>query len=83
MLAVSATAAHGARSRGIDQCVMPTRDLNHWRSVSVSETAAIGSLNSWAAMREIRSNASLGGVSSRSSLRRASRRGASSWAGGW
>ena len=77
-LVSAATCAHGARSRGIESCATPTRDLNHWRSLSVSETAAIGNWNSCDAMRVIRSKASLGGVSRRFSLRRTSSRAASS-----
>ncbi|CAH2603166.1 protein of unknown function [Rhodovastum atsumiense] len=51
--------------------------MNHCRSRSVSDTAAIGRSNNRAAMRVMRSNASLGGVSSRSSCRNASSRASS------
>jgi hypothetical protein len=70
----SVTSAHGVGTRGISVRGVPTRDLNHWRSLSVSEIAATGRLNSRAAMRVMRSNASAGALSSRLSSRRACRR---------
>ena len=62
---ISATWAQGALSRGIEQCSTPTRDLNHCRSRSVSETAEIGKPKIWLAILVIRSKLSLGGVSRR------------------
>lgn len=74
----SATCAHGALWRGIERWSTPIRDLNHWRSWSVRDTAAIGRPKICPAMRVIRSKLSLGAVSSRFKLYKAARRASSS-----
>jgi len=59
---------------------LPVRDLNHWRSASISEISAIGTLNICEANRVMRSKRSSGGLPRSLSCRNASSRRSSSGA---
>ena len=69
--------------RGVEPASRPTRALNHCRSPSSSDTRAMGTRNTWAAVRTMRSKRSSAGVSSRHSPWSAwRRRGSSGGRGG-
>src|SRR5271168_1195596 len=52
-----------ATSRGVSEMEVPTLDLNHWRSPSISEISAIGVLQTYEASSVRSSNACSGSVS--------------------
>src|ERR1700680_5006198 len=63
-----------ATSREVSATEIPTRDLNHWRSPSISEINAIGVLQTKDASRVRSSNANSGSVSRMAYFSRAATR---------